>query len=232
MSARHLSCIETGKARASREALRRLADRLAMPLRDRNSLLIAGGFAPEFTETKLQTPLLAPVRQAIELILRHQEPYPAFVVDRHWQVLHANDAAGRMTAFLMRGRAPVHTNLLHQVFDPEDLRPVFVNWEEVAGRFIRLLHEEIAAVPSDEAPRRLLAELLAYPDVPSRWRSRDPDADVTPILNLVFDSPAGPLRFFETITTFAGPRDITLEELRIECCFPADEPTAQLCATL
>lgn len=232
VSARHLSYIETGKSRASREAIGRLADALRMPLRERNTLILAGGFAPEFSETPLLTPALDRMRAAIELILRHQEPYPAFVVSRHWEVLLANDAATRMNGFLMQGRPLRHGNLLHQVFDPEDFRPVIVNWNDVGGRFIRHLHEAIATVPTDEVSGRLLEELLAYPDVPSHWRSRDAASEPSPVLNLVFRSPAGELRFFETMTTFIGPRDVTLEELRIECSFPADAQTAAVCEQL
>lgn len=232
VSARHLSCIETGKSRASKDTIGRLADALDMPLRERNVLIRAGGFAPEFSESPLLTPTLDRMRGAIELILRHQEPYPAFVVSRHWEVLLANDAAARMNRFLMQGRPLRHSNLLHQVFDPADFRSVVVNWDEVAGRFIRELHEDIATVPMDGISRRLLDELLAYPDVPSHWRSRDTGGEPSPVLNLVFRSPAGELRFFETMTSFIGPRDVTLEELRIECSFPADEKTASVCAQL
>jgi len=232
VSARHLSYIETGKSRASRETIGRLADALGMPLRERNTLILAGGFAPQFSETPLLTPALERMREAIELILRHQEPYPAFVVSRHWEVLLANEAAMRMNGFLLQGRPMRHGNLLHQVFDPEDFRPVIVNWDDVAGRFIRHLHEEIATVPTDEMSRRLLEELLTYPGVPSHWRARDMASEPSPVLNLVFRSPGGELRFFETMTTFIGPRDVTLEELRIECSFPADAHTAAVCEQL
>ena len=232
VSARHLSYVETGKSRASRETIGRLADALGMPLRERNTLILAGGFAPQFSETPLLTPALERMREAIELILRHQEPYPAFVVSRHWEVLLANDAALRMNGFLMQGRPMRHGNLLHQVFDPEDFRPVIVNWDDVASRFIRHLHEEIATVPTDEGSGRLLEQLLAYPGVPSHWRARDMASEPSPVLNLVFRSPAGELRFFETMTTFIGPRDVTLDELRIECSFPADARTAAVCEQL
>ncbi|WP_233840508.1 helix-turn-helix transcriptional regulator [Dyella sp. 2HG41-7] len=232
VSARHLSCIETGKSKASKDVIGRLADALGMPLRERNVLIRAGGFATEFSETPLITPTLDRMRDAIALILRHQEPYPAFVVSRHWEVLHANDAAMRINHFLMQGRPLRHTNLLHQVFDPEDFRPVIVNWQEVAGRFIRHLHDVVTSVPTDDHSRRLLEELLVYPDVPSHWRSMDASEGITPVLNLVFRSSVGELRFFETMTTFIDPRDVTLEELRIECCFPADEKTAAFCQHL
>lgn len=232
ISTRHLSCIETGKAQASRGLVSGLADVLGMPLRERNALLLAAGFAPRYSETPLLKPELDRMRQAIELILKHQEPYPAFVINRRWEVVSANEAAVRMNRFLMKGRTPRHSNMLHQVFDPDDFRPVILNWTEVADRFIRLLHEEIAAVPSDPGPRQLLSEILSYPDVPAQWRTRDLEREPSPIVHLVFRSDEGELRFFETITTFAGPKDITLDELRIECSFPADDKTAELCTRL
>lgn len=232
VSTRYLSFIETGKSQASRKMVSTLADALGMPLRERNALMRAAGFAPRYSETPLLEPELDRMREAIEFILEHQEPYPAFVVDRRWEVVLANRAAMRMNRFLMRGRDLRHSNMLHQVFDPEDFRPVIVNWPEVAGRFIHLLHEDIAAAPTDPGPRRLLSEILAYPDVPAQWRHRDLDSEPTPILNLVFRSDAGELRFFETITTFAGAKDVTLDELRIECSFPVDDRTAELCRRL
>jgi len=232
MSARHLSCIETGKAMPSREAIAQLADALNVPLRERNALLRAAGFEPGYSENALTMPELDRVRGAIELIIAHQEPYPAFVLTRHFDVLMANQAAARINALVTEGRASPHANLLHQLFDPDDFRRVIVNWEEVASRFLRHLQEEIVAMPSDQAARHLLDDLLAYPGVPPRWAYRDLEVELSPILTMVFRSPMGELRFFETITTFATPRDVTLDELRIECSFPADEHTAAVCAAL
>lgn len=232
VSTRHLSCVETGKAQPSRETLARLADALSMPLRERNALLLAAGYAPQYAETALVTPALERMREAIALIIAHQEPYPAFVINRHFDVLMANQAAQRINRLLMRGKQSPHTNLLRQVFDPDDFRAVIVNWPEVAQKFLRHLHADIAAAPSDTTAQALLDEVLAYPDVPARWRFRDVEEEPAPVLNLVFQSDLGPLRFFETITTFAAPRDVTLDELRIECAFPADAHTAEVCARL
>lgn len=232
MSARHLSYVETGKARASRELLCRLADVFGMPLRERNALLLAGGYAPQYQEHALATPALERMRQAIELIIAHQEPYPAFVIDRRWNVLMANAAAARVNRLLMDGRESRHTNLLHQVFDPDDFRRVIVNWPEVAEKFIHHVHGQLAAAPTDHAMQALLAEALAYPGVPGHWRFRDLESSPAPVLTLVFRSRLGELRFFETITTFSMPRDVTLDELRIECAFPADDHTAAICADL
>ena len=232
LSARHLSCVETGKAQASREVIARLADALEMPLRERNALLVAAGYAPKYPETALNTPELSQVRRAIEFILAQQEPYPAFVLNRRWDVLMANAAAMRVNAYAMRGRASAHANMIRQIFDPDDLRPAVANWEEVAGDLIRHLHDEVAASPGDAAARALLEEALAYPGVPARWRHRDLGTAPTPLLTTVLRRDEHLLRFFSTITTFGTPRDVTIDELHIECCFPVDEATVELCRTL
>ena len=230
ISSRHLSCVETGKARPSRELIARLADTLGMPLRERNALLLAAGYAPLYPERALGTPELAQVRHAIELILEQQEPYAAFVLDRYWDVVLTNRATTRLLDFLRGGSA--HANVLRQVFDPDDMRAVLVNWEEVAGDLIRHLHAEVAARPSDGRARALLEEVLRYPGVPPRWRSREAESGPSPLLTVVFRKDDRQLRFFSTIATFGAPRDVTLDELRIECWFPADESTAELCRAL
>ncbi|MGY4395119.1 transcriptional regulator with XRE-family HTH domain [Sphingomonas sp. UYAg733] len=232
MSARHLGFVETGKAKPSREAVGRFADALLVPLRERNAMLLAAGFAPQFGEMDLAVPALDRMREAVDLILRHQNPYPAFVLNRQFDVLGANDAAMNVNRFVMQGRESRHSNLLRQIFDPEEFRPVIANWVEVATGFLRRLHDHIATVPGDDQAQRLLTELLAYPGVPQQWRFRSVGVEAEPVLTLDFRSPAGPLRFFETITTFAAPLDITLDELRIDCAFPIDDATALLCAKL
>lgn len=230
VSARHLSYVETGKAQPSRDMVARLADSLDVPLRERNALLMAAGYAPEFPERALDTPDLAPIRRAIELIVEHQEPYPAFVLNRCWDVQLTNHAAGRVAGFLIGGSK--HTNMVRQFFDPNDLRAVVVNWEEVAGDLIGHLHDEVAAVPSDAGAYALLEEVLRYPDVPSRWRTRDLGAAPPPLLTVHFRKGDQELRFFSTITTFGTPLDVTIDELRIECTFPADDATAEFCRAL
>jgi transcriptional regulator with XRE-family HTH domain len=232
MSARHLGFVETGKAQPSREAVGRFADALSVSLRERNALLLAAGYAPQYEETDLATPGLERMRDAVDLILRHQNPYPAFVLNRYFDVIMANDAAAQVNRFVMEGRESRHTNLLRQIFDPDDFRPVIANWPEVAAGFLRRLHDDLAAMPGDEKARALLAELLDYPDVPQEWRFRSIGEERAPVLTLDFRSPAGPLRFFETITTFAAPFDVTLDELRIDCAFPVDARTASICAKL
>jgi transcriptional regulator with XRE-family HTH domain len=176
VSARHLSYIETGKTQPSRDLVMRLADALEMPLRERNALLMAAGYAPRYAETKLETPVMTQVRRAIDLILDKQEPYPAFLLDRHWNIVTTNRAAARIDEFLRPGRSGAHRNMLRRFFDPDDLRAAVVNWEEVAGDLLRHLHDDVAAAPTDDAARVLLEEMLAYPDVPTRWRIREVDS--------------------------------------------------------
>jgi transcriptional regulator with XRE-family HTH domain len=232
VSPRHLSFVETGKAKPSREMIARLAGALDMPLRERNALLVAAGFAPKYPESPLATHALAQVRRAIEFILAQQEPYPAFLLNRHWDVLMANAAAVRVNRFVMRGRDSAHGNMLLQFFDPDDLRQAVGNWNEVAGELLRHLHAEIAAAPSDDKGRALLERVLAYPGVPDDWRRRDLEAAPSPLLTTVLERDGQRLQFFSTITAFGTPRDVTLDEVHVECCFPVDEATAELCRSL
>jgi transcriptional regulator with XRE-family HTH domain len=231
VSTRHLSCVETGKAQASREMIERLADALEMPLRERNALLVAAGYAPIYPETALSAPEMSEVRRAIDFILKQQEPYPAFLLNRHWDMWQANAAAARINRFVL-GRPGKHRNMLRHFFDPEDLRPAVANWEEVAGDLVRHLHNLIAASPSDRKARALLEEVLSYPGVPARWRMREVDAAPSPLLMTALRRGDRELRFFSTITTFGTPRDVTIDELHIECCFPVDEATAEFCRKL
>jgi transcriptional regulator with XRE-family HTH domain len=231
VSARHLSCVESGKAQPSRDMVARLADTLDMPLRERNGLLVAAGYAPEYRETALATPEMAPVRRAVEFILEHQEPYPAFVTNRHWDLVVTNRAFTRVFSQIQHAPS-VHMNVMRQIFDPNDMRAAIVNWEEVAGDLIRHLHNEVAAAPSDAKARALLDEVLAYPGVPAQWRTREPGAAPLPLLTSVFRKGNLEVSFFSTFTTFGTSRDVTIDELRIESMFPADEVTAELCRML
>ena len=226
ISSRHLSYVESGKAQPSREMMLRLADALGVPLRERNGLLNAAGFAPIYRETGLTTPEMALAKRAVEVILKQQEPYPAIVVDRHWNIVLGNAGATKLLQFLL-GRQLEDRNVARHIFKPDFLRPYFANWEEVAGDVVRRLHQEIAWNSTDEVLPKLLAEILSYPDVPKQWRTRELEAAVPPLLTCVFRKQETELRFFSTYTTFATPHDVTLEELRIESCFPADDNTAK-----
>lgn len=231
VSARHLSCVETGKARPSRQMIEQLAHVLGVPMRERNALLIAGGFAPVFPETPLSAPQLAPMQQAIGLILDQQHPYPAFVTNRYWDILQVNDGMARLFRTL-RGGDPSHPNVLHQIFDPADMRPLIGNWEEIASDLVHHLHQDVALAPSNPRLRGLLDEVLGYPGVPESWRYRGTARAPQPVMTTHFVKDRLELRFFSTITTFAAARDITLDEVRIECLYPVDEATALHCRML
>lgn len=232
VSARHVSYVENGRARPSREMIARLADALAVPLRERNALLTAGGFAPEYARTSLDAPKLAQMRYAVDAILAQQEPYPAFLLDRHWNILMENEAATRVNRFMLGGRDSRHSNMLRQFFDPEDLRGAVENWEEIASSMLRHLHNEVAAARPDPQAAALLQEMLAYPGVPTHWRQRDIGTAPAPVLTACFRHGEVRISFFSTITTFGTPRDLTLEELHIESCFPMDARTEAFCKSL
>jgi transcriptional regulator with XRE-family HTH domain len=228
VSPRHLSYVETGKSRPSASLVEQLAETLDIPLRERNALLLAAGHAPRYRETSLEAAELERSRQAIDLILDHHNPFPAFVVNRYWDVLIANRGLERLFGRLL-GRPPRHMNILHQIFDPDDVRPLIAGWEDLAGDLLRHVHVDVANLPTDLRLRLLLDEILSYPGAPQSWRSSGAGAGPLPTIETRFRYGSSELRFFSTMTTFAGARDVTLSELRIESMFPADEGTAAFC---
>jgi transcriptional regulator with XRE-family HTH domain len=227
MSPRHLCFVETGRAKPSREMVLLLAETLAVPLRERNALLLAAGFAPMFRESTLDDPELEPVRTAIDAILNQQEPYPAVVMNRHWDIVATNRAAARFFGLLLDGRTPPAgaSNVLRLMFHPDGLRPAVENWEAVAQALVHRVHREAVGGALDEVGRRLLSEILDYPGVPSRWRTPDLGAPLVPVVPVSFRYGDRTFRFFSAVTVLGTPQDITLQELRIECFFPLDRET-------
>ena len=225
ISSRHVSFLETGRTQPSREMVQRLGAVLDLPLDERNALALAAGYAPSYGERALGAPELAHVRRALAFILRQQEPYPALVVDRTWNVVMYNDATPRIFD-RFRGAAPlppeVAGNALLATFHPDGVRQFIVNWEELAGPLIHTVHREAA---TSEAAARLRDALLAFPGVPARWRVPDPVAAAAPVLSMQLKRGDLSLAFFSTITTLATPQDVTLQQLRIECFHPADAVT-------
>jgi transcriptional regulator with XRE-family HTH domain len=227
ISPRHLSFVETGRGHPSREMVLLLAGVLDVPPRARNDLLAAAGYAPSYRERSLDAPEMAQFRRALDFILRQQEPYPAIVLDRHWNILLANEGAGRLIGLLLGPAAAAalgSPNALRLICHPQALRPCIVNWEATAAALIQWLHRDLLR-SADAGTRRLLDELLAYPDVPSNWRTLDLDALAAPFLAIEMHKDDTHLRFFTTLTTLGTPYDITLHELRIESFFPADDAT-------
>jgi transcriptional regulator with XRE-family HTH domain len=230
VSTRHVSFIETGRAQPSREMVLLLAGALDMPLRDRNELLAVAGYAPVYRETDLVAPAMAQARRALDFILRQQEPYPALVLDRHWNVLMANQATTRVQKFFLDPTAVAELgpqNAMRLMFHPRAFRPYIVNWEATAGSLIQWLHRDVLSGFADAETHRLLEELLSYPDVPRHWRTVDLEASTAPFLAIAFRKADLDLRFFTTLTSLGTPQDITLQELRIESFFPADAATEE-----
>jgi len=225
ISTRHLSCVETGRAQPSREMVLRLAEALQVPLRERNALLLAAGYAPLYRHTSLDAPELEAARRAAELLMAQLEPYPVLVLDRHWNTLRMNAGAKRFLALFPGCDSGTPHNGPRLVFDPQGLRPFIENWEVVAARIIRRVQREAADNPSDETLKRFLEELLSYPDVPSRWRMPDFDGAPPPFVTIDYRWKDSTLRLFSTLTTLGTPLDVALQELRIETFFPADEAT-------
>jgi hypothetical protein len=208
--------------------IHRLAETLRVPLRERNALLVAAGFAPAFPEAHhdLSCPELAPVRAALDAILRQQEPYPAVVMNRQWDVLETNEAASRFFGYLLDGAAGESgMNVLRALFDPGGLRPFVANWEATAFALIGRVHREAVGGILDEATRRILDEVLRFPGVPERWRTLAPDSAALPVIPVAFEKGGARFRFFSTVTTLGTPQDVALQELRIECFFPLDDET-------
>ncbi len=233
VSARHLSFIETGRAQPSRQMVLLLSSALDVPLRERNAMLNAAGFAPAYRETGLNDPQMAEVRQALELILRQHEPFPSVVFDRTWNIVMVNPAYSRFLAQLLgpRGTLPTFTvleaprlNAVRLLFERDGLRASLGNWEAVA-RAILLRLQRDAAGDGDPGIQALLQEVLASPHVPARWREPDLGASQALVIPVELGTPPDALRFFTTITTLGSPQDITLQELRIESFHAADART-------
>ena len=226
ISQRHLSFLESGRAEPSRDMVLRLCAVLDLPLRQQNALMLAAGFAPVWRESDLAAPELTQVNGALDHMLAQQEPYPAFVVDRRWNLLRANGGAGRLVTFLL-GAAPAGpVNLADALIAPDVLRPFIANWEEVAVHFLRSVQADAVADGTTETAD-LLTRLLAYPGVPPLSRVAPLDTH-TPVLSILFRK--GDTRFsvFTTIATLGTPQDVTVQEIRIECFFPSDAASAAL----
>jgi transcriptional regulator with XRE-family HTH domain len=226
VSSRHLSFVESGRSQPTREMVLRLAEALQIPLREQNLLLEAAGFAQLYRETGLSDPEMKQTKKAIDLILKWQEPFPAVVMDRHWNILHANKGAQRFFAKLLgKTKAQGPANVVRMVFHPDALRPWIENWTEVAASLILRVHREAVGGLLDEQSEALLREVLQYPGVPGNLQAMVRDMPSGPLIPVQFRKRGLALSFFSTVTTLGTPRDISLQELRIECFFPADAQT-------
>lgn len=198
ISSRHLSFMETGRSHPSRTMLLLLADVLDVPPRARNDLLAAGGYAPLYRESRLDAPEMTQFRRALDFILRQQEPYPALVLDRYWNILRGNQGTGRFMDVFMTSQeieALGTPNGLRLICHPHGLRPFILNWEATAAALIQWLHRDLLR-SADPGQQHLLDELLAYPDVPRNWRALDLDAPAAPFLAIDMQRGDTRLSFF------------------------------------
>jgi transcriptional regulator with XRE-family HTH domain len=225
ISARHLSFVETGRAQPSRDMVLHLAERLDVPLRERNVLLTAAGYAPIFPERRYEDPGLASARRAIDLLLKGHEPFPALAVDRHWTLLAANGAvAPLLEGADVRLLAPP-VNVLRLSLHPEGLGPRIANYGEWRAHVLTRLRQQ-TDLTADPELIALMNEIAAYP-APSARRRPAAAADYGGVaVPFQLATERGVLSFFSTTTIFGTPVDVTLSEIALETFFPADEATA------
>jgi transcriptional regulator with XRE-family HTH domain len=229
VSTRHLSFVETGRSKPSAELVLAVADRLEVPLRERNRMLLAAGFAPRFGERPLDDPAMERVLESLHRMLAAHDPYPGVVIDRRWDVLVANEAAGRLVAGLPPELSGPPVNVFRACLHPDGLAAATTNFADWGSYLLRQLRRMVE-LTGDPGLVELEHEVLAYPtvvglDVGGPVDERDDPPLLVPFRYRVGDAE---LSLFTTLTTFGTPRDVTLDELCVELFFPADDATERL----
>jgi len=228
ISQRHISFVESGRAQPSRDMIFKLAEALDLPLRARNELFLAAGYAPAYPERRLDLSEMKAAREALELILNHHEPYPAIVMDINWNIFMRNEAASRIVNYCVGADALRQLfpdgmiNFVELMFAPNGLRPHIVNWTHSRAALLRRLRREAAGnagSPSETLRRKFDHDTPRASDISFLEESIDP---ILPLELRIGDTR---LRLFNTFTTFGTPQDVSLQELRIDMSFPADEVT-------
>ena len=223
VSQKHVSFVETGRSTPSRQMIIDLADALDIPLRERNAIMGAAGYAPVYPDEPLDTASMQPIERAVDRLLRQQAPFPAVAMDRYWNVIATNDAAPAFFGrFIDLGSRPKPRNLLHLMFDPAGIQPFLVRFEDTARSLLQRLHRETVGHAMDERTRTLLSELIAYPGVPQVFDSA-PSREILPMVPLGFRAGEDVIELFSMIATIGTPQTITAQELRLEMMFPVDE---------
>ena len=220
ISQRHLSFVESGRSAPSRDLLFVVCESLSIPLRERNTLLLASGYAPQYSEPTMDHEQMAVVTMAIDRMLQQHEPHPALVLDRYWNVVRTNEAAPRFFGlFINLEDRPKPRNLLDLMFDPEGLRPFVEEWEKVAAGLLQRVLREAVGHALNEELQEVLKRLREYPGVAELKTSSAP---VCPVLPVTFRRGNKRFSYFSLITTVGTPQCITAQELRVECMFPID----------
>jgi transcriptional regulator with XRE-family HTH domain len=225
ISPRHLSFIETGRSRPSRQVLLRLAEELAIPLRGRNALLLAAGYAPAYPETPLADAAMRPVREALDRMVTLHDPYPAIVVDRQWNVVTANYSAVGLLDGVSPDLLAPPVNVIRVSLHPRGMAPRTSNFAAWAGHLIGQLHGQVER-SGDPDLEALLEEVRRYPGVPAEPPPPGPADRV--VMAVRYATPDGDLALFTAIATLGAPTDVTAAELAIETFYPADEQTADI----
>jgi transcriptional regulator with XRE-family HTH domain len=225
---RHMSFVETGRSRPSREMVLRLAGALDVPLRDRNGLLLAAGYAPLYVERALDDPALDRVNAAISAMLAQHEPLPAVVMDRGWNLLRVNAGARRLfTGLFAPESVPSSANVLRVILEPGPVRSRILNWRELAPALLERARREAVGGVLDLATAELVQELRTQPDVASVVSAPRAPAPPSPVIDVHVEYAGTDLRFFSVVSTIGTPVDVTAQELRVEAFFPADDATGE-----
>ena len=225
ISTRHLSFVETGRALPSREMILHLAEELEVPMRERNLLLVSAGYAPMFPERKLDDPALQAARAAIDLMLEGQKPYPAFAIDRHWQIVASNRALQILYEGVAAHLLEPPVNAMRLTLHPDGMARRIVNLAEWREHMIARLRQQVQ-LTADPVLADLLREVSEYPAPEAHAPPRLGEPPI--IMQLKIQTSAGLFSFFTTTMVFGSPVDVTLSELAIECCFAADAETDML----
>lgn len=222
---RYVSFVETGRAQPSRQMIVRLAVALEVPLRERNGLLLAAGYAPLYRTRDLGEPDLARVEHALASMLAQHEPFPAVVMDRGWTVLRANGGAQRLFGGLLAPAAPPpEPNILELMLEPGPVRAAIANWEIVAPTLVERVHREAVGGVVDAATAQQLERLRALPEL-AALLDEPPASPGGPVFDVAFVLAGEQLRFFSLVSTIGTPADVTAQELRVEAFYPSDDAT-------
>lgn len=230
ISARHLSFIETGRSKPSAQVLMQLAAQLDLPLRERNHLLLAAGYAPRYAERDFESESMAPVRQALQRLLDAHHPYPGIVLDRRWNVVMSNGAAQGLTGLLPPALAVPPLNIFRISLHPQGMAAHTSNFVEWGSYMLDALHRSVLS-SGDEVLRELEAEVRGYPNVAALLEQAGDMADTQApalLVPCVLELPVGRLSMFTTLTTFGTARDVTLDELSVEMFYPSDPASEAL----
>lgn len=232
ISQRQISFIESGRSVPTRSTLMGIAEALEIPLRERNTLFLAAGYAPVYSEAAWNSDEMKSIGKALDRMIAQHEPYPAIVMDRYWNVLRTNDAAPRFFGcFIDMSARTSPRNMLHLMFDPKGMRPFVADWKTLAMALLQRVHREAVGHRVDQRTKDLLTDLLAYADVPSAWTTPE-RLGALPMIPMRFVKDGASMNYFSLVTTVGTPQAIAAQELRVECIYPADDETEVLHAKL